>query len=159
MGGLLLQAENRGALVPTRTLYAHQLPRATSSNSGSQNLCEGQDCNVDPTENRQHHSSGLHKQSRRDSLQGISDPHKRSMDVVPEKNIHIAAVHLNTVANTESRQMLDRTDWKLNPVILQKINNFLGPWTRTCLHPDCPPSAHITSAGGQIPMHWQPMQP
>ena len=60
MGGLLLQAENRGALVPTRTLYAHQLSRATCSNSGSQNFCEGQDCNADPTENRQHHSSGLH---------------------------------------------------------------------------------------------------
>ena len=27
----------------------------------------------------------------------------------------------------------------------------------TCLCPDCPPSAHITSAGGQIPMHWQQM--
>ena len=48
-----------------------------------------------------------------------------------ERNIHIAAVHLpgvlNTVADTESRQMLDRTDWKLNPVIFQKINNLYGP--------------------------------
>ena len=51
MGGLLLQAENRGTLVPTGTLYAHQLSQATCSNSGSQNLCKGQDCNVYPTEN------------------------------------------------------------------------------------------------------------
>ena len=33
----------------------------------------------------------------------------------------------------------------------------MGPWTWTCLRPNCPPSAHITSAGGQIPMHWQQM--
>ena len=48
-----------------------------------------------------------------------------------ERNIHIVAVHLpgvlNTVADTESRQMLDRTDWKLNSVIFQKINNLFGP--------------------------------
>ena len=38
-----------------------------------------------------------------------------------ERDIHIAEVHLpgvlNAVAHTESRQMLDRTDWRLNPVI------------------------------------------
>ena len=82
MGGLLLKAENRGALVPTRTLYAHQLSRATWSNSGSQNLCEGQDCNVDPAENRQHHS-------------------KRSMDVMPWKGIF--TLQQCIVADTESR--------------------------------------------------------
>ena len=45
-----------------------------------------------------------------------------------ERNIHITAVHLpgvlNTIADTESREMLDRTDWKLNPMIFQKINNI-----------------------------------
>ena len=48
-----------------------------------------------------------------------------------ERNIHIAAVHLpgvlNTIADTESRQMLDRTDWKLNPVMFQKISNLFRP--------------------------------
>ena len=48
-----------------------------------------------------------------------------------ERNIHIVAVHLpgvlNTVADTESRQMLDRTAWKLNSVIFQKINNLFEP--------------------------------
>ena len=43
-----------------------------------------------------------------------------------ERNIHIAAVHLpgvlNTIADTESQEMLDRTDWKLTPVIFQEIN-------------------------------------
>ena len=48
-----------------------------------------------------------------------------------ERNIHIAAVRLpgvlNTIADTESWEMLDRTDWKLNPVIFQEINNLYGP--------------------------------
>ncbi|XP_065902413.1 uncharacterized protein [Dysidea avara] len=48
-----------------------------------------------------------------------------------ERNIHITAVHLpgalNTIADTESREMLDRTDWKLNPVIFQKITTLYGP--------------------------------
>ena len=48
-----------------------------------------------------------------------------------EGNIHITAVHLlgvlNTIADTESREMLDRTDWKLNHVIFQEINSCYGP--------------------------------
>lgn len=48
-----------------------------------------------------------------------------------ERNIHITAVHLpgviNTIANTESRVMRDRTDWKLNPMIFQQITNHYGP--------------------------------
>jgi len=48
-----------------------------------------------------------------------------------ERNIHITAVHLpgvlNTIADTDSRQMLDRTDWNLNPMIFQSINHLYGP--------------------------------
>jgi len=48
-----------------------------------------------------------------------------------ERNIYITAVHLpgvlNTIANAESREILDKTDWKLNPMIFQKINNLYGP--------------------------------
>ena len=48
-----------------------------------------------------------------------------------ERNIHITAVHLpgvmNTIADTETRVMRDRTDWKLNSLIFQKINNHYGP--------------------------------
>ena len=131
MGGLLLRVENRGTLVPTGALYAHQLSRATYSNFSSQNLCKGQDCNVYPTENRQHHSSGLHKQSGRDSLQRISDPHKGSMDVVPGKEYpHCTSAPTGCIEyNSRYRFQAnaDRTDRKLNPVIFQKINNLFGP--------------------------------
>ena len=48
-----------------------------------------------------------------------------------EWNIHITAQHLpgvqNTIADAESQSCKDRTDWKLNPVIFQKINQTFGP--------------------------------
>ena len=36
---------------------------------------------------------------------------------------------MNTIADTESRVMRDRTDWKLklNPMIFQQINDRYGP--------------------------------
>ena len=85
MGCPLLQTENRGTLVPAGTVDAHQLPRTACSDSGNQNLCKVQDLNIHPTENRQHHSSSLHKQPGRNSLQGIGDAHKEPVDVVPGK--------------------------------------------------------------------------
>ena len=48
-----------------------------------------------------------------------------------ERNIHIIAQHLpgimNCTADTESRTMRDRTDWKLNPVLFRRIDDLLGP--------------------------------
>jgi len=48
-----------------------------------------------------------------------------------ERNIHITAQHFpgaqNTTTDTESRSLKDRTDWKLNPVIFQKIDRTFGP--------------------------------
>ena len=48
-----------------------------------------------------------------------------------ERNILLKAQHLrgiyNTIADNESRVMKDRSDWKLNPVIFQQINQRLGP--------------------------------
>jgi hypothetical protein len=48
-----------------------------------------------------------------------------------ERDISLTAQHLpgvlNTVADSESRVMRDRTDWQLNPIIFQQINRRLGP--------------------------------
>lgn len=48
-----------------------------------------------------------------------------------DRNIHITAQHfpgvMNHIADMESRTIHDRLDWKLNPVIFQKINQTLGP--------------------------------
>ena len=47
-----------------------------------------------------------------------------------ERNI-LLAQHLWGVLNTrvdiESRVMKDRSDWKLNPIVFQQINQRLGP--------------------------------
>ena len=48
-----------------------------------------------------------------------------------ERNIQITAQHLpgvqNHIADAESRTMVDRSDWKLNPEIFREIDRTLGP--------------------------------
>lgn len=48
-----------------------------------------------------------------------------------ERNILLQAQHLpgalNSIANRESRIWSDRSEWKLNPSLFQKINQLLGP--------------------------------
>ena len=48
-----------------------------------------------------------------------------------ERNIHITAQHLpgaqNHIADAESRTMVDRSDWKLNPILFKRIVNLFGP--------------------------------
>jgi len=48
-----------------------------------------------------------------------------------ERNILLQAQHLpgvlNTIADKESRTWSDRSEWKLSPVLFQKINHLLEP--------------------------------
>ena len=48
-----------------------------------------------------------------------------------ERNIHIIAQHLpgvpNVIADAESRTIIDRSDWQLNPVIFSTIAHIVGP--------------------------------
>ena len=48
-----------------------------------------------------------------------------------ERNIYIIAQHLpgiqNVIADAESRTMIDRSDWQLNPVIFGTIAHTFGP--------------------------------
>ena len=48
-----------------------------------------------------------------------------------KRNIHITAQHLpgvqNQIADAESRTMIDRSDWRLNPVLFRRIVTSLGP--------------------------------
>ena len=48
-----------------------------------------------------------------------------------ERNINITAQHLpgiqNHIADAESRTMVDRSDWKLNPILFRKIVQYYGP--------------------------------
>ena len=47
------------------------------------------------------------------------------------RNIHLQAQHLpgalNFIADRESRIWSDRSEWKLDPMLFQKINTLLGP--------------------------------
>ena len=57
-----------------------------------------------------------------------------------ERNIQIVAQHLpgvlNQIGDSESRTMIDRTDWQLNPAIFRQINQPIGSGT-FCLQTHC----------------------
>ena len=61
-------------MVPDRKGNAHKLSGTIGSNSGSPHLPETQEKNISITENGQYNSSGIHKQSERNSIQRTSGP-------------------------------------------------------------------------------------
>ena len=73
---------------------AHKLSGITSCNPGSADFPEEQDRNTSIAEDRQHHSSSIHKSPGRHSIERTSDPDKRLMDVVPGKeHPHHSSAH------------------------------------------------------------------
>ena len=48
-----------------------------------------------------------------------------------QRDIMLTAQHIsdtsNCVVDTESRTIRDRTDWKLNPLVSNRINKIFGP--------------------------------
>ena len=75
--------EDRRSLVQNRGQDAHKLPGAASSDFCSSHIPEKQVQDIGPPQIGQYHGSGIHKQSGRDSLQGIGRLGKEPMDVVP----------------------------------------------------------------------------
>ena len=108
----------------------HQLPRAVGSNSSCVVICEGQMQDIHSVENRQHHSSGLHKSSGGTVSEELVNLTKDLWLWCLERNIHITAQHLpgaqNFIADAESRSQTDRTYWKLNPYIFTRFRGFLA---------------------------------
>ena len=93
MGSPLFSPINRRSMVKSRSNNAHQLSGTTGSYLGSQVICQAQVQDVNLAENRQYHSSGIHKQSGRHSLQRPCLLDEESMDVVPgEKHPHNSTV-------------------------------------------------------------------
>ena len=77
------EPEDRRSMVTSKEQYAHQLPGVAGSNIGSEDIPEKQNQDVSAPQVGQYHSSGIHKQPGRDSLQGIGRLSKGIMDVVP----------------------------------------------------------------------------
>jgi len=69
-----------------------------------------------------------------------------------ERNIHITAQHLpgtqNTIADAESRAQIDRTDWKLSPLIFHRIQETLVHWL--CNSSVCPVPSLLQLAARSI---------
>ena len=102
---------------------------------------------IHSVENRQHHSSGLHKSSGGTVSEELVNLIKDLWLWCLERNIHITAQHLpgaqNFIADAESWSQTERTYWKLNPYIFHKIQRIFGPLKvdlyETCLFAQCQP--------------------
>ena len=69
LGSILQSADYRGLVVNTGTHETYQLPQTASSHSSSPIICKDKGRYLDPPENRQHNSSGLHQLLGRNSVQ------------------------------------------------------------------------------------------
>ena len=85
VGSCLPAAEDRRSLVRAGIPHAHQLPRITGSDSGSEVLCKTQDKNLSHVKAGQHHSSGIYKQSGGHSVQRAGSSNEGLVDVVPRE--------------------------------------------------------------------------
>lgn len=121
----MLSSEDQSSVVSDGKDDVYKLFGVAGSNSSSSNICKKPQQNIFATSSRQHHSSGIHQQLGWDDFQAVSWSSKVPMDVVSGRNIHITAQHLpgklNYLADTESRVMMDRSDWKMNPITFQKM--------------------------------------
>ena len=82
-GGNMPDPEDRRSLVQSRGQDAYKLPRTASCNICGSHIPERKIQDVSPPQIGQYHGSGIHKQSGRDSFQGIGRFGKEPMDVVP----------------------------------------------------------------------------
>ena len=83
LGDNMPDPEDQRSLVQSRGQDAYKLPRTASCNICGSHIPEGKIQDVSPPQIGQYHGSGIHKQSGRDSLQGIGRFGKEPMDVVP----------------------------------------------------------------------------
>ena len=81
--GSVLRGDTHGRPVVLKgKMLPHKLPRATSGDAGSQNIPEGPGKQTRPAIIGQYNSSGVCKQSGRDSLRPGNETSQRAMDVV-----------------------------------------------------------------------------
>ena len=125
--------EHGRTVVSAGTDQTHQLSGAVGSYASLEDVRVERDRFVGVVKNRQHDGSSIHKQSGGNSIPRAGTPDPRPVDVVPrEEHPHTGKtpprrLDLNTVADRESRCMRDRSDWKLDTNIFDRINQMFGP--------------------------------
>jgi len=128
---MLQSADYGGLVVDTGMHETYQSPRTVSSHSSSPIICKDKGQYLDPPENRQHKAVAYINHLGGTASRELVTLTRDLWMWCLERYIHITAQHLpgvlNTIANAESRSCKGRTDWKLNPVIFQRINQTFGP--------------------------------
>jgi len=133
LGSPLQWSTDQRSVVSSRTSSPHQLLRASCSLTSCEDICKGEIRNYNSPEVRQHHSCRLYQQNGGTASPMLSQLTKDLWLRCMGRNILLQAQHLpgvlNSIANEESRIWSDRSEWKLSPILFQKINHLLGPLT------------------------------
>ena len=114
LGSSLKWHQDKWSMGPPRAGVAHKLSGTIGCNLGSKNIPEGSHRNISVTTTGQPDSCSIYQQHGRHSV----PPTDRSE--------YILGV-VNVVADTKSRLIKDRTNWKLHPKLFQQINQIWGP--------------------------------
>ena len=116
----------------TREVTPHQLPRVTGSISGPQDFCY-QHTQGNSPEIRQCDSHCLPQQNGGTHSETLCNLAVHIWKWCLERNIFIHAEHfprkLNVRADWHSRHTQDCSNWQLNPLIFQQLQDRLGPFS------------------------------
>ena len=107
----------------------HQLSGASDSGASLEDFPQVTSGGISVATAGQLYSSGIHQQPRGNC---VTNPHiPGEVSVALERDIMITAQHIpgvsNGIADSESRQETDRSNWTLSYEVFQKIIQTLGP--------------------------------
>ena len=120
---------NRGTLVKQGKDDAYKLPGTAGSNLGNQMLCQGENKNYDPLEDRQHNNNLVHLQAGGHSIPSAEPVDQRSVALVHGEKYHTESCPPSREAEHHHGRRIasDEGQNRLCPKVFHKINQKLGP--------------------------------
>ena len=131
MGSSMREDPHRRTVVSVGTRVAHQLFGAEGGNSGLTVLSQGSDEDIGITAAGQPDCSIVHQPLGGTVSPQLTDLAKNLWLWSLCRDLVLTAQHIpgvdNQIADSESRELKDRLDWKLSPAVFRTINAIWGP--------------------------------
>ena len=131
MGSSMREDPHRKTVVSVGTRVAHQLFGAEGGNSGLTVLSQGSDGDIGITAAGQPDCSIVHQPLGGTVSPQLTDLAKNLWLWSLCRDLVLTAQHIpgvdNQIADSESRELKDRLDWKLSPAVFRTINAIWGP--------------------------------
>uniref|UniRef100_A0A1X7URQ5 Uncharacterized protein n=1 Tax=Amphimedon queenslandica TaxID=400682 RepID=A0A1X7URQ5_AMPQE len=133
LGSILSGDKYRWSMVPGGRAISYQLSGVTGNIPCNPDLCRREQGTHSPDTDGQQVSNVLCQQERGTHSASLNQLAKRLWLWCIDRKISLVAEHIpglqNQAADEESKKQPDRWDWKLNPMIFNRINQIWGPLT------------------------------